>query len=164
MSGHPDRIAEHYRKLAAEEVALAKAAVTNEARAKHYAMAAEYWRLAQTAEDDPSLVQSWPRDALALPALDTRGRGPFGRQGIVPLLGGLIIRLGTHTQHSHSQITNSALHVLRVVFYRVGSGKGKQMIAAPIEPKASKVAQALAIAFIVFLVVLSVWELFAIRF
>jgi hypothetical protein len=27
--------------LAAEEVALAKAAVTNEARAKHYAMAAE---------------------------------------------------------------------------------------------------------------------------
>jgi hypothetical protein len=39
MSGHPDRIAEHYRKLAAEEVALAKAAVTNEARAKHYAMA-----------------------------------------------------------------------------------------------------------------------------
>jgi hypothetical protein len=58
MSGHPDRIAEHYRKLAAEEVALAKAAVTNEARAKHYAMAAEYWRLAQTAEDDPSLVQT----------------------------------------------------------------------------------------------------------
>jgi hypothetical protein len=39
MSGHPNRIAEHYRKLAAEEVALAKAAVTNEARAKHYAMA-----------------------------------------------------------------------------------------------------------------------------
>jgi hypothetical protein len=49
MSG-PDRIAEHYRKLAAEEVALA--AVTNEARAKHYAMAAEYWRLAQNAEDE----------------------------------------------------------------------------------------------------------------
>ena len=52
MSGHPDRIAEHYRKLAAEEVALAKAAVTNEARAKHYAMAAEYWRLAQSAENE----------------------------------------------------------------------------------------------------------------
>ena len=50
MSGHP--IAEHYRELAAEEVALARAAVTNEARAKHYAMAAEYWRLARTAEDD----------------------------------------------------------------------------------------------------------------
>ena len=32
MSGHPDKIAEHYRELAVEEVALAKAAVTNEAR------------------------------------------------------------------------------------------------------------------------------------
>jgi hypothetical protein len=52
MSGHPDRIAEHYRKLAAEEVALAKAAGTNVARAKHYAMAAEYWRLAQTRAED----------------------------------------------------------------------------------------------------------------
>jgi hypothetical protein len=52
MSGHPDKIAEYYRELAAEEVALAKAAVTNEARAKHYAMAAEYWRLTQTAEDE----------------------------------------------------------------------------------------------------------------
>jgi hypothetical protein len=31
MSGHLNRIAEHYRKLAAEEVALAKAAVTNDA-------------------------------------------------------------------------------------------------------------------------------------
>jgi hypothetical protein len=50
MSGHPDKIAEHYRELAAEEVALAGAAVTNEARAKHYAMGAEYSRLAQTAE------------------------------------------------------------------------------------------------------------------
>jgi hypothetical protein len=29
MSGHPDKIAEHYRELAAEEVALARAAVTN---------------------------------------------------------------------------------------------------------------------------------------
>ena len=38
------------------------------------------------------------------------------------------------------------------------------MIAAPIEPKASKVGQALAISFIAFLVVLSVGELFAIRF
>ena len=37
MSGHPGKIAEHCRELAAEEVALAKAAVTNEARAKHYA-------------------------------------------------------------------------------------------------------------------------------
>jgi hypothetical protein len=38
------------------------------------------------------------------------------------------------------------------------------MIAAPIEPKASKVGQALAIGFIAFLVVLSVWELLAIKF
>ena len=38
------------------------------------------------------------------------------------------------------------------------------MIAAPIEPKASKVGQGLAISFIAFLVALSVWELFAIRF
>ena len=52
MSGHPDKIAEHYRELAAEEVALAKAAVTNEARANITSMAAEYWRLAQTAEDE----------------------------------------------------------------------------------------------------------------
>ena len=52
MSGHPGKIAEHCRELAAEEVALAKAAVTNEARAKNYAMAAEYWLLAQTAEDE----------------------------------------------------------------------------------------------------------------
>ena len=39
MSGQPGKIAEHCRELAAD--ALAKAAVTNEARAKHYAMAAE---------------------------------------------------------------------------------------------------------------------------
>jgi hypothetical protein len=38
------------------------------------------------------------------------------------------------------------------------------MIAAPIETHVSKVGQALAIGFIVFSVVLSVWELFAIRF
>jgi hypothetical protein len=38
------------------------------------------------------------------------------------------------------------------------------MIAAPVETHVSKVGQALAIGFIVFLVVLSVWELFAIRF
>jgi hypothetical protein len=37
------------------------------------------------------------------------------------------------------------------------------MIAAPIEPRASKVGQALAIAFITFLVIVSVWELLAIR-
>jgi hypothetical protein len=38
------------------------------------------------------------------------------------------------------------------------------MIAAPVETHVSKVGQALAIGFIVFLVALSVWELFAIRF
>jgi hypothetical protein len=32
--------AEDYRQLAAQEAALAKAAVTNESRAQHYAMAA----------------------------------------------------------------------------------------------------------------------------
>jgi hypothetical protein len=38
------------------------------------------------------------------------------------------------------------------------------MVAAPIEPKATKVGQALAIGFVVFLVVLNIWELLAIRF
>jgi hypothetical protein len=38
------------------------------------------------------------------------------------------------------------------------------MVAARIETQVSKVGQALAIGFIVFLVVLSGWELFAIRF
>jgi hypothetical protein len=36
--------------LAAEEAALAKAAVTNESRAQHYAMAAYYTRLAEAKE------------------------------------------------------------------------------------------------------------------
>ena len=39
-----------YRQLADEEVALAKAAVTNENRAQHYAMAAYYTRLAEAKE------------------------------------------------------------------------------------------------------------------
>jgi hypothetical protein len=44
----PDtKLAEHYRKLAAEEVAMAELARTNEARARHYAKAADYWELAQ---------------------------------------------------------------------------------------------------------------------
>jgi hypothetical protein len=38
------------------------------------------------------------------------------------------------------------------------------MVAAPIETHVSKLGQALAIGFVVFLVVLSVWELVAIRF
>ena len=41
---------ENYRQLAAEEAALAKAAVTNESRAHHYAMAAYYHRLAEAKE------------------------------------------------------------------------------------------------------------------
>jgi hypothetical protein len=44
------KLAEHYRKLASEEVAMAKLALTNEARALHYAKAAEYWKLANTAQ------------------------------------------------------------------------------------------------------------------
>ena len=39
-----------YRQLADEEVARAKAAVTNENRAQHYAMAAYYTRLAEAKE------------------------------------------------------------------------------------------------------------------
>jgi hypothetical protein len=39
-----------YRQLAAEEVALAEMAVTNESRAHHYAMAAYYLRLAEAKE------------------------------------------------------------------------------------------------------------------
>jgi hypothetical protein len=39
-----------YRQLADEEVALAKAAVTNESRAQHYAMGAYYNRLAEANE------------------------------------------------------------------------------------------------------------------
>jgi hypothetical protein len=40
MSDTAAKLAEHYRKLAAEEVAMAKLALTNEARARHYAKAA----------------------------------------------------------------------------------------------------------------------------
>jgi hypothetical protein len=42
--------AEDFRQIAAEEAALARAAVTNESRAQHYAMAAYYTRLAETKE------------------------------------------------------------------------------------------------------------------
>jgi hypothetical protein len=38
------------------------------------------------------------------------------------------------------------------------------MLAAPIEPKVSKVGQALALGFIAFLVAVSAWEFFAIGF
>ena len=41
---------EDYRELAAQEAALAKAALTNESRAQHYAMAAYLTRLAEAKE------------------------------------------------------------------------------------------------------------------
>ena len=47
---------EDYRQLASQEATLAKAAVTNESRAQHYAMAAYYTRLADA------------KDKLARPA------------------------------------------------------------------------------------------------
>jgi len=43
-------IKEDFHQLAAQEAALAKAAVTNESRAQHYAMAAYYTRLAEAKE------------------------------------------------------------------------------------------------------------------
>ena len=42
--------AEDFYQLAAQEAALARAAVTNESRAQHYAMAAYYTRLAEAKE------------------------------------------------------------------------------------------------------------------
>ncbi len=51
MADTPAKLAEHYRKLASEEVAMAKVALTNEARARHYAKAAEYWTRANAAEE-----------------------------------------------------------------------------------------------------------------
>jgi hypothetical protein len=51
LNATPAKLAEHYRKLAAEEVA---AKLTNEARARHYAKAVNYWKLADTAQNTPS--------------------------------------------------------------------------------------------------------------
>jgi hypothetical protein len=51
MSGHPAKLAEHYRELAEGEAARAKFALTNEARADHFARAAEHLRLAKAAEE-----------------------------------------------------------------------------------------------------------------
>jgi hypothetical protein len=53
MSSHPDKIAEHYRELAAEEVTLAKAAVTNEARPN-----ITRWRLSIGASRRPQKMKS----------------------------------------------------------------------------------------------------------
>jgi hypothetical protein len=51
MLGHPAKLAEHYRVLAEGEVVRAKLAMTNQARADHYARAAEHLRLAKAAEE-----------------------------------------------------------------------------------------------------------------
>jgi hypothetical protein len=67
------------------------------------------------------------------------------------------------------QTNISAPPVLRVISQTVREGfflsvrQGRHMIAEPIEPKASKVGQALAIGFITFLVIISAWELLATR-
>jgi hypothetical protein len=52
---------ENYRELAAQEAALAKAAITNDLRARHYAMAAYYTRLAEAKE-------KWARASQAMAA------------------------------------------------------------------------------------------------
>jgi hypothetical protein len=50
MLGHCAQLVEHYRGLAEGEVARAKSALTNQARADHYARAAEHLRLAKAAD------------------------------------------------------------------------------------------------------------------
>jgi hypothetical protein len=54
---------EEYRQLATQEAALAKAAVTNESRAQHYAMAAYYTRLAEAKEKLAMTTEVMARDA-----------------------------------------------------------------------------------------------------
>ncbi len=54
MPDTPEKLAENYRKLAAEEVAMAKVTLTNEARARHYAKAANCWKLADVMQNTPS--------------------------------------------------------------------------------------------------------------
>jgi hypothetical protein len=48
---------EDYYQLAAQEATLARAAVTNESRAQHYAMAAYYTRLAEAKEKITSIIE-----------------------------------------------------------------------------------------------------------
>jgi hypothetical protein len=50
MTRGPALKAEEYRQLAAEEAKLAKSTVSNEARARHYARADYYIRLAEAQE------------------------------------------------------------------------------------------------------------------
>lgn len=49
---------EEYRQLAAQEAELARAAITNQTRAQHYAMADYYTRLADLQERLPRLDNS----------------------------------------------------------------------------------------------------------
>jgi hypothetical protein len=49
---------ENYHQLAAQEAALARAAVTNERRARHYAMAAYYTRLAEAKEKIAGMLEA----------------------------------------------------------------------------------------------------------
>jgi hypothetical protein len=55
--------AEDYRHLAAQEAALAKTAVSNASRARHYAMAAYYTRLAEAKERLVTVTEVMTRDA-----------------------------------------------------------------------------------------------------
>jgi hypothetical protein len=54
---------EDYCHLAAEEAALARAAVSNASRAQHYAMAAYYTRLAEAKERLATVTEITTRDA-----------------------------------------------------------------------------------------------------
>jgi hypothetical protein len=55
--------AEDFRQLAAQEAVLARAAVTNESRAQHYAMAAYYTRLAEAKEKIANTMEVATNDA-----------------------------------------------------------------------------------------------------
>jgi hypothetical protein len=55
--------AEEYRESAEQEAALAKAAITNESRADHYAMAAYYTRLAEAKERLARMTEPMTGDA-----------------------------------------------------------------------------------------------------
>jgi hypothetical protein len=55
--------ADDYRQLAAQEAALAKAAVSNESRAQHYAMDAYYTRLADGKEKLALMTEVITKDA-----------------------------------------------------------------------------------------------------
>jgi hypothetical protein len=54
MPDTSEKLAEHWRKLAAGEVAMAKVGLIDEARARHYANAAKYWKLTEAAPKWPS--------------------------------------------------------------------------------------------------------------